>query len=289
MASGEGGWATGASDRDIFPLGRPIAGMRRFEAEYLRSTRVGMWDDDRSALDPLALDDRDTVLDVGAGTGVLTRVLRSESPARVVALDADRSLLARADPPRIVGDATRLPLADAAVDLVVCQALLVNLADPTAAIGEWARVARDHVAVIEPDNAAVTVDSSVESESDLARRARRRYLAGVSTDAGLGADAAAHVRAAGLEVVATARYDHVLQIAPPYDERALEAARRKATGAGLAVDRATILDGPTDEATYEALEAEWREMGRSVVDQMADGEYERTETIPFHVVVGRVP
>ncbi|MFW6436665.1 MAG: class I SAM-dependent methyltransferase [Halococcoides sp.] len=263
--------------------------MRRFDPEYLRSTRAGMWADDQSALDGLELGGRASILDIGAGTGVLTRVLRSESRGRVIALDADRDLLDRVDPPRIVGDALSLPLADDAVDLVVCQALLVNLSDPTAALTEWARVARDHVAAIEPDNAAVRITSTVDSEVDLARRARARYLAGVETDAGLGADAADHFAAAGLEVVGRARYDHVRRIAPPYDDRAIEAARRKATGAGLAVDRSTILAGPTDEATYEALEDEWRTMGRAVIDQMADRRYERTERIPFFVTVGRVP
>ncbi|AWB28622.1 class I SAM-dependent methyltransferase [Halococcoides cellulosivorans] len=263
--------------------------MRRFDAEYLRSTRAGMWADDRSALDSLDLAERDSILDVGAGTGVLTRVLRAESSGRVIALDADHALLDRVAPPRIAGDALRLPFLDASIALVACQALLVNLPDPTAALTEWARVASDHVAAIEPDNAAVRVESTVDGEAALAERARARYLAGVETDAGLGADAADHFEAAGLDVVGRARYDHVLRVAPPYDDRAVEAARRKATGAGLAVDRSTILAGPTDEATYEALEREWRTMGRAVIDQMADRRYERTERIPFHVTVGRVP
>jgi hypothetical protein len=29
-------------------------------------------------------------------------------------------------------------------------------------------------------------------------------------------------------------------------------------------------------------------MGRDVVDQMGDGKYERRETVPFYVTVGRV-
>jgi hypothetical protein len=38
----------------------------------------------------------------------------------------------------------------------------------------------------------------------------------------------------------------------------------------------------------DALESDWRAMGRSVVEQMQAGEYRRAEVVPFHVTVGRV-
>lgn len=262
--------------------------MRRFSADYLSTTRTGMWADSRKALSDLDLGDCERVLDVGCGTGELTRILREENDGTVVGLDADADLLASVPGPTVRGDATRLPFAEDAFDLVVCQALLINLPDPAAAVREFARVASQRVGAIEPNNGAVTVESSVESEPRLARRARNYFLDGVSTDVTLGADAADVFAAAGLEVVSTRQYDQELTVDPPYDSAAVRAARRKATGAGLATDRETMLSGGTSPEGYDALRQDWREMGRLVVEQMQTDDYERRETVPFFITVGRV-
>ena len=291
--------------------------MRAFSEAYLRRTREGMWAGSREALVPLDLPSRDSVLDVGCGSGELTRVLREDCPGEVVGCDADRALLefARApasndlesnesnestsdqestdcsleEPTQVVtGDATRLPFADDAFDLVVCQALLINLPDPAAAVREFARVSSDLVAAIEPDNGAVRIDSTVPTEATLERRARRAYLAGVETDVTLGADAREVFADVGLEVDSSHRYDHDRSIEAPYDDHALEVARRKATGAGLADDRATMLESDLTGEGYDDLRSAWREMGREVIEQMQTGTYARTETVPFFVTVGRV-
>jgi len=247
-----------------------------------------MWEE-RDALDALDLPGRERILDVGCGTGEFTRVLREESGATVVGLDADPTLLARADADaRVVGDATRLPFADGTFDLVVCQALLINLPDPAAAVSSFARVSSDLVAAVEPDNAGVEVDSTVEAEPDLARRAREAYIDGVGTDVTLGAGAAERFREAGLEEVSTRRYLHRRTVEPPYSEAALEGAVRKAGGDRLAEGRATLLSGDLTEEEYDGLRTDWREMGRAVVNQMQEEEYEREETVPFYVTVGRV-
>ncbi|WP_418771173.1 class I SAM-dependent methyltransferase [Halorientalis halophila] len=262
--------------------------MRQFSAEYLEATRVGMWDDSRAALDGLALPSRERVLDVGCGTGELTRVLREESPGTVVGLDADRELLASVDSPRVQGDAVRLPFADDSFDLVVCQALLVNLPDPAAAVAEFRRVSTDLVAAIEPDNAAVSVTSSADPEARLSRRAREMYLDGVSTNAALGADAADVFEDVGLSDVRTSRYDHERRIDPPYSEQAVQAARRKASGDGLEVDRETMLAGDATPEDVDDLRAAWREMGRDVIRQMQTEDYRRREVVPFFVTIGSV-
>jgi len=288
--------------------------VRRFDPEYLRRTREGMWTDSRAALVDLELGDRSRVLDVGCGTGKLTRVLAGEVPGEVVGLDADRSLLSVATPTAtgqadrsgsgqrgpgttgagggrpasfVAGDALRLPFDDDAFDLVVCQALLINLPDPAAAVAEFARASSDLVAAIEPDNAAVTVESTVEAESTLEARARAAYLEGVGTDVTLGA-ASEPFREAGLTVVSTRRYDHVRVVEPPYSDGALADAKRKATGAGLADDRATMLAGGVTDEEYDRLRARWRAMGRDVVAAMRDRTYRREETVPFYVTVGRI-
>jgi ubiquinone/menaquinone biosynthesis C-methylase UbiE len=278
--------------------------MRRFSEEYLTATRAGMWAD-RAALADLDLPTRRRVLDVGAGTGELTRVLREElgdggdgnsnggdgdtgcGDGQVVAVDADPDLLGAVAPPRLLGDATRLPVRDDAVDLVVCQALLVNLGEPARALGEFVRASTDHVAAIEPDNSGVTVESSVESEARLARRARSLYLQGSSVDPALGAPRDLFEQA-GLSAVTVRRYDHVRTVEPPYSGRALESARQKASGTGLESDRETLLAAGLTAEAFDRLRGDWRAMGRRVVDQMRAGEYCRRETVPFYVTVGRV-
>ena len=261
--------------------------MRRFSSDYLAHTRRGMWED-RTALEGLDLPGRRRVLDVGCGTGELTRVLREESDAVVVGLDADRALLERVEPPRLLGDATRLPVAAGAFDLVVCQALLINLPEPEAAIQEFARSSSELVAAVEPDNSGVRVESTVEAEERLSRRARAAFLDGVATDATLGASAAGLFEDAGLADVSTTRYVHRRSIDPPYGDAALSGAARKATGERLAEQRSTMLAGALSPAEYDQLRADWRAMGRDVVEQIQSGEYERDETVPFYVTVGRV-
>ncbi|UTF54729.1 class I SAM-dependent methyltransferase [Natronosalvus rutilus] len=271
--------------------------MRAFSEAYLRRTREGMWADSREALSSLDLASRERVLDVGCGSGELTRVLAEECPGEVVGCDVDRSLLEFArDPvdaetsaaPVVQGDATRLPFADDSFDLVLCQALLINLPDPAAAVQEFARVSSEGVAAVEPDNGAVTVESTVPREATLERRARRAYLGGIETDVTLGAGAREVFESVDLEDVTTSRYDHDRSIEPPYDEHALTVARRKATGAGLADDRATMLESDLTDEGYDDLRRAWREMGRDVIEQMQASTYERTETVPFYVTSGRV-
>jgi SAM-dependent methyltransferase len=273
--------------------------VRRFTADYLDRTREGMWADSRAALADLDLPGRERVLDVGCGTGELSRVLAAESDAEVVGVDTDRDLLAVArrrgptgddtDPlPTLAGDATRLPVATDAVDLVVCQALLVNLPDPSEAVAEFVRVSDDRVAAVEPNNAQVGVDSTVEAEVRLEERAREAFLAGVATDVAPGDAVGRLFREAGLVDVTTRTYYHRKTVEPPYDERAVESARQKATGTGL--DRhEDELRASLSASEYDALRREWRAMGRSVVDQMAAGDYRRAEVVPFEVTVGRRP
>lgn len=262
--------------------------MRRFSPEYLSVTREGMWEDSTEALAALELSSRQRVLDVGAGTGELTEILDEEVAGEVIALDADPALLNHASGSRVVGEATRSPFSDDACDLVTCQALLVNLPNPEDAIREFARVSSDLVAAIEPDNSAVTIQSSVAAEPPLARRARTLYLQGLETDASLG-DASELFTVAGLEDISVVRYDHVQRVEPPYSEQELEDAKRKANGAGLESDRPTMLSSEATPEEVDALRGDWRAMGRTIVDQMQHSEYQQRETVPFYVTVGRVP
>ncbi|MDR5656713.1 methyltransferase domain-containing protein [Halodesulfurarchaeum sp. HSR-GB] len=262
--------------------------MRRFTEAYLRDTRHGLWED-REALVPLFRGTPELILDVGAGTGEFTRVLREKGGASVVSLDADASLLrAGAVETPIQGDATRLPIPDRTFDLAACQALLVNLPDPDRAIRELMRVSADRVAAVEPDNSAVTVESTVESEATLSRRARSHYLDGLETDASLGADLGARFEQAGLRDIEVTKHVHERRIEPPYSETAMESARRKVTATRLDDHRETMLDGDLGPAGFDRLRDDWQAMGRAVAEQVQAGTYRRVEHIPFYVAVGQI-
>lgn len=90
------------------------------------------------------------ILDVGAGTGISARLLARRYPgARVTAVDSSHPMLrvARRRGRRwfakrgfACGDAERLPLADASVDLVVSSLMLQSCESPDAALAEFHRV-----------------------------------------------------------------------------------------------------------------------------------------------------
>ncbi|GAA4794172.1 class I SAM-dependent methyltransferase [Actinomycetospora chlora] len=87
-----------------------------------------------------------TVLDLGAGTGLLTRALAAEGVADVVAVEPDeamRAVLAARSPgaPALAGSAEQVPLPDASVDAVLV-ASAWHWFDPERATAEIARVLR---------------------------------------------------------------------------------------------------------------------------------------------------
>jgi demethylmenaquinone methyltransferase / 2-methoxy-6-polyprenyl-1,4-benzoquinol methylase len=93
-----------------------------------------------------ALDARpgSTVLDVAAGTAVSTVELAAGG-VHAIACDFSQGMLkagASRAVPKVAGDAMALPLADASVDGVVISFGLRNVADPRAALREFARVTR---------------------------------------------------------------------------------------------------------------------------------------------------
>jgi demethylmenaquinone methyltransferase/2-methoxy-6-polyprenyl-1,4-benzoquinol methylase len=86
----------------------------------------------------------DVVLDVAAGTGVSTVELAAGG-VRAVACDFSHGMLRAGRDrgvPMVAGDAMHLPIADASVDGVVISFGLRNVADPDAALREFARVTR---------------------------------------------------------------------------------------------------------------------------------------------------
>ncbi|WP_066467083.1 demethylmenaquinone methyltransferase [Skermania piniformis] len=92
----------------------------------------------------LQLRSGERVLDLAAGTGVSTVEL-AKSGAWCVATDFSKGMLSAGRQrrvPKVAGDATALPYADAAFDAATISFGLRNVVDPTAALRELARVTR---------------------------------------------------------------------------------------------------------------------------------------------------
>ncbi|MGY1782331.1 demethylmenaquinone methyltransferase [Geodermatophilus sp. SYSU D01036] len=86
----------------------------------------------------------DVVLDVAAGTGVSTVELAAGG-VHAIACDFSQGMLragAARPVPKVAGDAMALPFADASADGLVVSFGLRNVADPDAALREFARVVR---------------------------------------------------------------------------------------------------------------------------------------------------
>jgi ubiquinone/menaquinone biosynthesis C-methylase UbiE len=122
----------------------------------------------RAFLDEIELPAGARVLEVGCGTGVLTRQLAAQAGiASVVGVDTAPSLLARAGELAAElanvafqeGDARSLPFEDEAFDVVVFDSTLSHVPGPRRALGEASRVLRPSglLAVFDGDYATVTV------------------------------------------------------------------------------------------------------------------------------------
>jgi SAM-dependent methyltransferase len=93
------------------------------------------------------LSSNSAILEVGCGTGAITRRLHSLSPARLVGVDIDFARLRFATAQDtatqfLTADGLCLPFAPASFDLTVCHFYLLWVTDPLQAIREMARVTR---------------------------------------------------------------------------------------------------------------------------------------------------
>ncbi|MGD0707667.1 MAG: methyltransferase domain-containing protein [Anaerolineaceae bacterium] len=95
----------------------------------------------------VSLSSNDNILEVGCGTGAITRRLHSLSPARLIGADVDFPRLRFAAVHDgvthfMAADGLRLPFAPASFDLTVCHFYLLWVTDPLQAICEMRRVTR---------------------------------------------------------------------------------------------------------------------------------------------------
>jgi trans-aconitate 2-methyltransferase len=98
-----------------------------------------------SLLGDLPGQDRSVVLDLGCGPGHTTSMLAASFPgAEVIGIDASDAFVAEATasgPPRCrftVADVMETPLPGAPADVIYARFLVVHLADPVAAVSQWA-------------------------------------------------------------------------------------------------------------------------------------------------------
>ncbi len=167
---------------------RVLADRARIASESFRSKGAD-WDEMRALglpaaavehalLAALPAVDLGRVLDIGTGTGALLEVLAPRIDSGL-GIDASRQMLAlaraRLAKPGLghcavrLGDMYRLPLPDAAFDLVVLQMILHYAEDPAAAMAEAARVLR-------PRGRLLVVDLAAHGRAECRERLAHRWL-----------------------------------------------------------------------------------------------------------------
>jgi len=149
------------------------------------------------------------VLDLGAGTGAVSSRLLSAG-AHPLAVDASWSMLAHqaaSRPPAVVGDVSRLPLVDDAVDGAAAAFVLNHLSDPVAALVEMRRVVRPGGFIVasvfsteHPSAAKAAIDGALAAAGWEAPE-WYRFLKSVDDQLGSSASMIAAARAAGLQHV----------------------------------------------------------------------------------------
>ncbi|HEX5274582.1 MAG TPA: class I SAM-dependent methyltransferase [Candidatus Rubrimentiphilum sp.] len=151
-------------------IGRPSERFSERAAAYAQN-RPGYPPEALDALlDGLGPPEKLTIADVGAGTGIASRLL-AERGATVIAVEPNHSMAERAEPdPRIewidgTGENTRLP--DRSVDMAAAfQAF--HWFEPQAAIAEFKRISRKRIAMVQYERDES--DAFAAAYGDLVRR-----------------------------------------------------------------------------------------------------------------------
>jgi len=130
------------------------------DSEAARLERQGHLYGGVGFLDPFLEEAPARVLDVGCGTGLFSHHVAGRLPgSEVVGVDMDEGRLGYARRRGLLpnlrfdrGDLGGLPYDDGAFDLVFCRLVLIHMPDPTAALGEMARVTRPGGRVVAYEN-----------------------------------------------------------------------------------------------------------------------------------------
>lgn len=114
----------------------PRDGYARWAATYPPRAHNPLMEVEQAVVAPLIASARPRrAVDVGTGSGRYLPVLAAAGARVVVGIDASRPMLGAQTPgtPRVCGDARRLPLRDASVELVCSSLMVGDLPD----LGEW--------------------------------------------------------------------------------------------------------------------------------------------------------
>jgi ubiquinone/menaquinone biosynthesis C-methylase UbiE len=117
-----------------YDRGNPLLALERPETEALLPLLAGK-----------------DVLDVGCGTGHYARLAAAMGARVAIAFDVTPEMIAKAPRPALVGDAGRLPFADASLDVAIAALLLSFVKDLEASVKEIARVLRPGGVLIASD------------------------------------------------------------------------------------------------------------------------------------------
>ena len=129
-----------------------------WHARYLEQSRWTL-DLRTRLLSQLGIQAGSCVLEVGSGTGVISRSLEERQGCSVVGLDIDPQAAFFASrfapsPRLVIGDGMALPFIESTFDAVVCHFLLLWVRNPRQVVVEMARVTRPGTAIVafaEPD------------------------------------------------------------------------------------------------------------------------------------------
>ena len=157
------------------------------DTNYLDAVKVRLLRDKQYSFELLALSPGASVLEVGCGPATDTLALAElvGKNGRVIGVDHDPEMVAEANAraesagladvvTHQVGDASALPFPDKGFDACRSERLFQHLSDPSAALGEMARVTKPggRIVVVDTDWGTASTDSP---ETDIERRLTRFY------------------------------------------------------------------------------------------------------------------
>jgi SAM-dependent methyltransferase len=144
----------------------------------------------------IAWDGEGLCLDLGAGSGMVGRVLDDRAPSSILGLDISHRLLRHSPNPAVQGDALRLPFASASFSLIVAAAFMHHLPGLEATLmAEAFRVLRPGGRIVGYDPSADCLQNAIfmgrgrfrlKSFSPDEMPIRPQHLAHVASDAGFG-------------------------------------------------------------------------------------------------------
>ncbi len=231
------------------------------------------------------------IVDVGCGSGKFTSYLvgQAPSPAVAIGLDIDPSVLKEGrsakDVRLVLAAAEQIPIQSDWADLVICRRLLINLPNPSAALGEMERTAKRGalVAAIEPDFLAERGHSTVPGELEVLRELL--LLTSDASDLGFGPKCVALFKEVGLSDIEAFVHSPVT-IGGGEGFPTAHQERSAGRLVELVTKWRTELKSRLGQADSNALMNEARNLDRVRDQQLRSGEYASATSFPLWVVRG---